>query len=525
MLPSASRYSLDATPSSGGWSSPVAARRVFIAILLVTCLVHAVTLTRSPPAWQDEIQEIDYGRTFWPGSDQSYGVNWNAKNRPSRPLPYVGCLIQEAAYRTASGSIAGPRVSTLAGAIIAAIALRSWLLAAGISPWIALVASCGFLWDPLVVAGYRGARVDVWCMAFMFGALWCIRRSPLSRHSFPVLALAGALVAASGLTWASAILLLPLILYELYVSAVAFAATSGKQTNQLLPAEFLGSTLIVGTSAAATLLLLLLPFYAILGTMVADLRNFVSHEIANEQNKLVASVWTIPRIFLVSPWLPLIALGGVAILGPRSLFLPLTAAVCGVVVTSNYSHRAVYLMPYFAYGFAMAAEHIKRSSESRLLFRNPATWLAAIVLMWGCAISLVARTLNTLNEWERRDPALVERFIDDLAGGSKTKVLLGSWNLYYPVRSRGWRYWGPADSRPTADLAASLDYDYVIHDESKGIHRLDGALQAAGYTRRVIRVCDWKPSGWNLFSQGTRAYGPYVVYTRPDLPTAVNEPE
>lgn len=525
MLITAPGSTLDATRSTGGWATPVASRRVFLALLFLTCAIHAVTLTRSPPAWQDEIQDIDYGRVLSPGSDQSYGVTWSAEDRPVQLLCYIGCLIQETAYRAAEGAMAGPRISTLIGAVVAAVALRSWLLAAGISPWITLVAACGFLWDPLVVAGYRGARVDVWCMAFMLWALWCIRRSYQSQRRIPLLIVAGTLITVSGLTWVSAILLLPLVLFELHVSASVSRTMFGKRIHQLFPVGFVGSTLVVGLSAAAAMLLLLLPYHGIIGTMLADLRSGVDRTVPHEQNELLAHVWAIPRLFLMSPWLPLIAFVGIAIHGPRSWFLPLTVSVCAVATTHAYGHRAVYLVPYFVYGFAIAADKVNRSSRSRTPFRNAATWLAVVVLIWAGSISLVSRTLNTLNDWARRDPAMVDRFINGLAGESNTRVLLDSWSLYYPIRSRGWRYWGPLDLRATSDVALSLHYDYVIHDESAGLHPLDGALRAAGYNRRVVSVYHGQSSGWRVLSNKTPGYGPYVVYTHPHLTAVDNEPE
>lgn len=515
MLPTEPRPRLDATGDCVHLPHSIGSWRVFLALLVITCMIHTLTLTRSPPVWQDEIQYIDYGRTLWPGSDQSYGINWSGKDRPIQLLFYIGCLLQEAAYRLASGTNVGARLSALVGAVTATVALRSWLLAAGISPWIALAAGCGFLWDPRVVSGYRGARIDVWSMAFMFMAFWSVRQSRRARYPCLSLGLAGACIAVSGLTWVSAILLLPLLLYELYGSAFLSATGSNHWLGQIFPRKFLQSTLLVGASAVAAMLLLLLPFHGNVENMLGDLRGGVSGAMANEQNQLLTRVLEVPRLFVISPWLPLVAIGGVAMLGPRAWFVPLIVAICGVIVTRPYSHRAVYLVPYFIYGFAMAADRIHRSSAQRSFLRNPATWLTAGVLGWGIAVSLVGRTINALNDWHRRDPALVERFIHSLPGGSSTRVLLGSWNLYYPIRSRNWRYWGPLDLRSAADIASSLDYDYVIHDESAGLHPLDGALRDSGYTRRVVTLYDEKSRGLFAWSTKTPGYGPYVVYTHP----------
>ncbi|MFM9024968.1 MAG: hypothetical protein ACKON7_06475, partial [Planctomycetaceae bacterium] len=197
-----------------GASMPVPLHRMFAAVVLGTCLVHLTTLTRSPPAWQDEVQIIDYGRVVLPGSDQSFGVNWHAQNRPIRLLNYIGPVVQEAACRASANTSVGPRLSALLGAVVAAIAMRGWLLATGVSPSIAFVAAWAFLWDPLFASSYRSVRVDSWCMAALLASLWCVRRASRSGTGDRMLVAAGAFVAVAALTWPSAILLAPLLAYE-----------------------------------------------------------------------------------------------------------------------------------------------------------------------------------------------------------------------------------------------------------------------------------------------------------------------
>ena len=138
---------------------PISSPLFFGAVALLSCLAQLPTATISPPAWQDEVQIIDYGRTVIPGSDLSFGTTLTRVGRVVRPLEYVGCLIQEAAYRIASGSMIGPRVAALAGALCAAIALWAWLKEAGVEQWIAGALGCAFLWDPIFAQSYRGAQI------------------------------------------------------------------------------------------------------------------------------------------------------------------------------------------------------------------------------------------------------------------------------------------------------------------------------------------------------------------------------
>ncbi|MFM9009948.1 MAG: hypothetical protein ACKON8_03500, partial [Planctomycetota bacterium] len=180
----------------------------------------------------------------------------------------------------------------------------------------------------------------------------------------------------------------------------------------------------------------------------------------------------------------------------------------------------VYLVPYFSYGVALAADVWARPRAPRSASGNPLVWLSALLLLWSGGISICVRTAIAALEWEQRDPAAALRLVDGLDAGAGTRVLLDSWSLYYAARARGWSYWGPYDQRTNEEIAGSLDYDYVIHDEAAGIHPLDGLLQRMGYRRNVVPVVAREQWARPLVPMATARYGPYVVYVRPNMPIA-----
>lgn len=501
-------------------SMPARLHRMFAAVVLGTFLVHLTTLTRSPPAWQDEVQIIDYGRVVLPGSDQSFGINWSAENRPICLLNYIGPLVQEAACRASVNTSVGPRLSALLGAVVAAIAMRGWLLARGVSPWIAFVAAWAFLWDPLFASSYRSVRVDSWCMAALLAALWCVRRASRNGAGDRMLVAAGAFVAVGALIWPSAILLAPLLVYEIYGSCRRPSDDLLSESDVGAWRDFLRHALVVAVSATVFMMLLLLPFVSSLGDMIGDLNGGINHDRGARYETSFGGVPRLASNFFNCPLLPLFAVGGAILVGRCMWLIPLSVAV-GLVLSSNpYAYRAVYLVPYFTYGFAWAAEAWARTRAPRTAVRNPLVWLSALLLLWSGGISIFVRTAIAALEWGQRDPAAALRLVDRLDAGAGTRVLLDSWSLYYAARARGWSYWGPYDQRTNEEIAESLDYDYVIHDEATGIHPLDGLLRRMGYRRNVVHVVSGEQWARALVPMATARYGPYVVYARPTMPIA-----
>lgn len=488
--------------------------RLLVAAIVGSALIHGLTLCISPPPWQDEIQILDYGRTIMPGSDLSYAATWGPGDRPVRPLTYTGCLLQELAYRIAGNSMVGPRLSAVLGASLAAMLLFAWLREAGVAAWIAAVTAGTFLWDPVFVQGYRGARVDGWSMAFMLAALWCVRRSRRAGDSTPWLIAAGPLVALSGLTWPSAIILVPLLVYEIVVGNTP-TSTPYSAKRGFLHDGWPARLAVVGSSAAVCLAILLLPMWRQVSEMAGNLAAFVAGDGTSRAGDLIARAWSLPGSMIRSPLFPLAALAGAALMGPRSWFVAFAAAVACVVITKPYVHRSVYLLPYFALAFALASDRM----SARLAGRKTALacLTLAMVLPLACngAISLGARTAVALLERQRRDPALADRFVETLTAGRKGRVLLGSWSLYYPFRARGWSFWGLLDLRERDEILRSLDYDLVVHDERRGVHKLDADLLARGYVKRIFTI-DVPGGAATGLAKETPGFGPYVVYARPE---------
>jgi hypothetical protein len=408
---------------------------IWLGMAAVTLAIHATTLRISPTIWQDEVQIVDYGRVLSPGADRSYAMTWRDDSRVATPLMYLGNGLQNAAYVAAGGDLAGPRLSAVVGALLASAALLGWLMARGTVAWIALACALLFLWDPVFAQGYRGARVDSWAMALMLLACWVVR----SRASSGKRLLAGICMGVAGLTWVSAILLVPLLAHEVVVQQRG-GGTWGRGIRQSI-----GPLCLVAAGAVAAMGILLFPYAGSLPQMVADLA-------AGTGQKTGRADWNPGGLFApfkTSPWLMVVAL--VVFLRPRNWgkgFVFLVAAA-GVLATSVYIHRVVYLLPYLLLGVAAGASAWWVAGQECKGRRIAVVSVLGAMMLWSGGISLGARTVVSWREREARAPERLVALLQSVAqmtnlqaseDGGAPRVFLGNWELYYAARGLGWRF-------------------------------------------------------------------------------------
>jgi hypothetical protein len=434
----------------------------WFATAAATLAIHAVTLRISPTIWTDEVQIVDYGRVLAPGADRSYAMTWSDEARVATPLMYIGNSLQNAAYVVAGGDLVGPRLSAVVGAVLASAALLGWLLSRGVVAWIALACALLFLWDPVFAQGYRGARVDSWAMALMLSACWVVR----SGKSRSRLVLAGICTGVAGLTWVSAILLLPLLAHEVVVHQRG-AGTWWRGIWQSI-----GPLSLVAAGAVAAMATLLTPYAGSLPLMLADLA-------AGTGQRTGYAGWDLGALFApfrLSPWLVVVAL--LVFVWPRnwSKGLVFLVAAAGVMATSAYIHRAVYLLPYLLLGVAVGASALWQAGRERKVWRFAAPAMLGALMLWSGGISLGARTLVAWSEREVRDPEKLVALLQGVArmtnlqtseGGGAPRVFLGNWELYYAARGMGWRF----DRKP--ERWSDPDFSEFIRGQDLVIYRAD----------------------------------------------------
>jgi len=419
--------------------------RIWAILSLVTLLVSLTTLRLSPPAWQDEVQILDYGRILLPGADRTSAMSWSDADRPIFPLNYPSCVASEIAFRLAGRDMAGPRLLGLLGAIAASGAMLWYLRTRGIASWIALAVSIAFLWDPMFAPGYRGARFDGWAMATMLAACGLIRRGADGERPFRPQALAGMLIGSAGAIWVSSIILLPLVVVEVF-------GTERRDLRPGLVAKGLLQRLgWIGAWAFVALSLCFLPYAGSLSLMLQDTLGY-AHERTDSTYDLGSAILNALSTFVGSPVLAVGALLAIVWRRQWALATGLLAALGLVLATGPYVHRNVYLEPYLLIAVSVGGQAAWGSARAGP--RRVAAAGMVLLCGWGAVVTLGARNANAFLDRVGRDPdrPLVE--LRERLGEGPHRAYLSAWRAYYAARSMGWSYLRPFSL--STDTARSL---------------------------------------------------------------------
>ena len=487
--------------------------------------------------------------------------------RPAVVPYYLGGSLQELAFRLAGGSNAGPRLFSLLGAVFAGTAMMGWLLRRGSAPVIGLACSLILLWDPLFTPTYRFARLEGWVFGFIFTACWGIRIAAASKagslRSKGSAIIAGACLALAGLFWASAVLLLPLVFYEVLDP---FLAGPVRTSWRIILGIFLRLLVAGGT----VLLMAMLPVWPAVWTSIQDLRTDLAY--SSGMPTTLDPVVVVLNSFKHSPWIP--AIGIISLLRPkcRMLGLCFLVALAGVSLTSPYTNRVVYLLPYLILAVALLAD-TALSVESVQLDREPArdsrnrlvrtvgACLQAILplrsrassllqldraglgfphsarrtlVMLGLALALVWAPLVTFGggryTWSalcRREATSPDRIMEMARqaigpGAARVYFPLDTYEFYYAGRKLGWKQFLFYDE-PVATEEERLELlktmDFAILPEDDPLSREQGQLlRQHGFSlaKRLVansgKGSEGKPH--EPSPNNVHGYGAYLFFAR-----------
>jgi hypothetical protein len=424
------------------------------------------------------------------------------KQRPAASVAYLGPSLQEISYRVFAPSPAGPRISSILGAVLASAALLGWLLSRGTIAWVAAACSLLLVWDPLFVEGYRGARVDSWSMASMLVALWIIagglgNDKELRFRPARWQVVAGLFIALAGLLWFSAVLLLPLVALQ------CLQGSGNLQPGELRPR--IAALVWIGVFAFFFFALLLIPLAPNLVTQFADLKAGVGDKTSEGIN---LAAFLAP--YVRSPWVPLVALAGIIYARLWGVGLALVAATWGVLITGAYVHRSVYLLPYFLVAIAASMTVLLRSNKGSRLKPIFGAAVLVLLLVWSAGLSLGARTLIAWKERQFRNPDLLRVMLRDKISSQPIKAYLVPYELFYAARELGWKAfksyspenWEDADLR-----ALLLNMDLVVQRADGASQKLESLMQEQGFTRRKVDAGAGP-------AKRSETYGEYIVYER-----------
>lgn len=465
-----------------------AARRWWALWLLSIATFLLVTLPNLalwPTLFQDEIQIIDLGRVFLdPQTDWSMGWLVN-DSMPSRPLAFIGAVLQEGAYRLFAPSYVGARISGVAGAVLACWVVFGWLHSRGTPPLPALLLCFAFLLDPIFNESYRQGRVDSWAFFVCIAACWVLRvaagrRSSGQDESAPII-LAGLLTGASVFVWPSSVALFPMILVELAHTLGLADRGHGRfrKGNWLTAMGFfaLGGIIAVGVC--------LVPFFVHLEASLTSLEQGARVQ----QAAAVIQRSIIGMYVIYNPWLLPALLLAVLLRREWALLAALAAALAMMLQTMVYPMRILYLLPYIVAIVAGATTTVMALEQAP---RRKLLMLAALAFMLGgnLWVSAVERPLIASRQAAARAPDQFDEPLAAAIGAGPYRVVTTEWEVYFAARAMGWKLYYPfGATRKTGEdyLAFLRSMDYAITRDSFVFSKpvKPEELEQAGFVRQA----------------------------------------
>jgi hypothetical protein len=483
----------------------------WIAWMLIVLGIHALTLSISPPVWQDEVQIIDFGRAaIDPGTDWS--VSWNAGTSSAVVMPfYLGSLIQNVVFSLSNYNIVFPRLLSAFGAIAASTSCLLFLLSLGHDRLRSGVLSSIFLLDPIFVAGYRGDRVDCWVMAAAFLSCTALQKSSnwsvpgkKSVLSLPLLLAAGAISAIGFSIWFSFTLLAPLVIWQ--IINVVMEGEPGKLLSNIPDLIRAGLIWLIGF--ALCFFFIQAPILIGQPSAYRDLLEATSRVATSQSAVSTIKSFLIP--FSRNPLLLLLA--GVSIfLRPRLDFLFFAAiALAGILKSSVYYHRVVYILPYLVVHCSFSLQrylHVDASGVALLWVRRGVLSILWTALVASITVSLVLRPVNAFASREVRQLSLLDSVALKAVGKQEASVLVEPWEFYVPGRKLGWKMYKPYfQDLSTAQI---LKMDYIVTTPSSA---LLARLPAHGFSRVGDIWLDRSAGDKRISAPRAPGYGPYLIF-------------
>ncbi|WP_295433017.1 hypothetical protein [uncultured Thiodictyon sp.] len=472
-------------------------RQAFLSLamaFLVLTGVTATTLTISPVIWQDEVQIVDFGRTALPNADLGWGISWLVPgNRPEVAFSYLGPLVQEWAFRNFDG-MAGVRLAALAGAGLASFAMFGWLRARAVLPEVALFGALLFMLDPMISQSYRGARVDTLAMGMMFLGFLAVQLGRKDNDGWRIRGeqvIVGLCVGSAGLIWPSAILLLPLLIYELWTGASALTAGVVDKLKRVVPEIF-----YIGLFAAMTITIFL--FFRFQDGMLDAIRNMFQSTATNQNylahvdgqaRVLWHGVLGVLLSFKYDPWLPLFATLLILIDRRFGLIVGILIVLGVAVVTNPYIHRVIYVIPYLILAVVLGISGLIAVRSDRR-HRSFATMIVVVMLMWSAAITIGGRTWVSIQEKDVRDPMLIQKLGQLMIGKGAYRVYIDPWIFYYAGRQLEWQMYRSFYEKPevlTPEWKIFIkNMDFLIFSDGDVSLSLHQILTESGFASIVV---------------------------------------
>lgn len=475
---------------------------LLVTLFLLGIVSHGVTLSYSPLHWIDEVQinEIAQGGI---GKKQS---SWSmcllktdgALDAQTWAVYYLGGACSELGYRL-FGAV-GPRVVMLVGVMLASGLFFFYLTRKTGSVRLAAVIAFLFACFPPLIQSVRGGRADVLAFVCVFASLSILVLKPDSWLYRCRTFLAGAFAAMACFCWVTAILVLPLIAWELY-----------DQTwyKREWRAGIRGGLLMAAGAVAATVVLLL-PFFANFSETVSTFELILKSNTQMGQGAM--NIFALVSALLDAPGVYL--LGILAVFCCPKRFWPLILAIVLFLLFCAYRiyvFRTLYLAPYAFVALALVVANIRSRGLKLCAFA-----VLGMVGLYSYGYAVVLR--NGVDFFARpyRDYSRVEVVCEEVIGRD-VRIYSDTFQLYYVGRALGWHQIRTAFGAIHRDVLAQTDYFITEREELSDQEQC--VLEDQGF--RLIETIDCRPNrSMTCIEQilnkvgRLRPLGPYYLYKR-----------
>jgi len=326
--------------------------------------------------------------------------------------------------------------------------------------------------------------------------------------------LAGGLAAAAPFVWPSAVILYPLVLLELVYLLHKVKEVEGWK-------EACSYLLVFAAGGIVFTALLLGPVWQQFLWLLDNLQGDVGRTVAKKSfvDSLLGSV----QVFRgTSPILPLLALVGAVFRREGGLIVATVGAVVIVLLTSPYSHRFVYLLPYLLVLSAGFYQHLAEQGSVKN-HRRVGTIILMGLLAWSVGLTLVLRPVLAWGQKEARSPDILLEAAETSIGAGAHHVLVDPWEFYYAGRALGWKIYRPHISYDIDREKLLVRMDYAILPYDKKDTPYTEQLEKAGlrYKDTLLGEQDQREEDEDnaMLSfirrrGGAQPYGPYLLYAR-----------
>lgn len=210
---------------------------------------------------------------------------------------------------------------------------------------------------------------------------------------------------------------------------------------------------------------------------------------------------------------PLILIAAASCFVKRNAVLGILTVALFIYVLSTrmYIYRVIYVLPYMMTlicSFGHSA-FVTKSRTNVKLYRTG----VALLLLWACALSLVARPALAIRDAETRNhDQLVEagrRYI----GSGNYKVYLDDWQFYYAARTLGWRIYktysrGQGTENEQLELLGDMDFAIV---SASDLTASESELLTQAGLKKSTHVTLYQ---LNLSPQPAGSYRDFVIFSR-----------